>query len=88
MTVSLRSRGPVAAEPKLHFRSRRRRAELDGEAEPHVIPTVGASQLAVGIVETEVPCELVYARFAGISAISPLLLGSEKRDRHPFSRKG
>ena len=33
--------------------------ELDGEPEPHVIPTLGNGQLAIGIVEVEVPCKLV-----------------------------
>jgi hypothetical protein len=63
------------------------RAELDGEPEPHVIPTFGASQLAIGVVEVEVPCELVRARFAGIPAIPPFLLGRQERDRHPLSRE-
>ena len=61
-------------------------AELDGEPEPHVIPTLGAGQLAIGIVEVEVPRELLRARFAGISAIAPLLFGGQERDRHPLSR--
>jgi hypothetical protein len=63
------------------------RAELDGKPEPHVIPTLGASQLAIGVVEVEVPCELVRARFAGIPAISPFLLGCQERDWHPLSRE-
>ena len=33
--------------------------ELDGEPEPHVIPTLSTRQLAIGTVEVEVPCELV-----------------------------
>ncbi len=61
-------------------------AELDGEPEPHVIPTLGAGQLAIGIVEVKVPCELLRARFAGIPAIAPFLLGGQERDRHPLSR--
>ena len=61
-------------------------AELDGEPEPHVIPALGTSQLAVGIVEVEMPCELVRARLAGIPAVSPFLLGGRERDRHPLSR--
>jgi len=52
-----------------------------------VIPTLGASQLAIGAVEVEVPCELVRARLAGIPAISPFLLGRQERDRHPLSRE-
>jgi hypothetical protein len=61
------------------------RAELDGESEPHVIPTLGASQLAIGVVEVEVPRELVRVRFAGIPAISPFLFGGQERDWHPVS---
>jgi len=45
-----------------------------------------AGQLAIGIVEVEVPRELLRARFAGISAIAPLLFGGQERDRHPLSR--
>jgi hypothetical protein len=55
--------------------------------EPHVIPTFDASQLAIGVVEVEVPCELVRARFAGMPAILPFLLGRQERDRHPLSRE-
>jgi hypothetical protein len=61
-------------------------AELDGEPEPHVIPTLGAGKLAIGIVEVEMPRELLRARFAGISAIASLLFGGQERDRHPLSR--
>jgi hypothetical protein len=61
------------------------RAELGGKPEPHVIPTLGASQFAVGVVEVEMPCESVCARFAGIPAISPFLLGRQERNWHLFS---
>ena len=61
-------------------------AELDGEPEPHVIPTLGADQLAIGIVEVEMPRELLRARFAGIPAIPPFLFDGQERDRHPLSR--
>jgi len=61
------------------------RAELDGEPEPHVIPTLGASQLTIGVVKVEVPCDLVRVRLAGIPAISPFLFGRQERDRHPLS---
>ena len=61
-------------------------AELDGKLEPHVIPTLGAGQLAIGIVEVEMPRELLRARFAGIPAIAPFLFGGQERDRHPLSR--
>ena len=61
-------------------------AELDGKPEPHVIPTLGAGQLAIGIVEVEMPRELLRARFAGIPAIAPFLFGGQERDRHPLSR--
>lgn len=63
-------------------------AELDGEPEPHVIPTLGGGQLAIGVVEVEVPCKLLRVRLAGIPAISPFLLGRQERDRHPLSREG
>jgi len=63
------------------------RAELDGEPEPHVIPTLGASQLAISVVEVEMPCKLFCARLTGIPAIPLLLLGCQGRDRHPFSRE-
>jgi hypothetical protein len=36
-----------------------------------MIPALDANQLAIGIVEVEVPCELFRARLAGIPAISP-----------------
>ena len=62
------------------------RAELDGKPEPHMIPALGANQLAIGVVEVEVPCKLLRARFAGIPAVPPFLLGRQERDRHPFSR--
>ena len=61
-------------------------AELDGEPEPHVSPTLGAGQLAMCIVEVEMPRELLCARFSGIPAIAPFLFGGQKRDRHPLSR--
>jgi len=54
------------------------RAELGGKPEPHVIPTLGAGQLAIGVVEVEVPCELVRAGLARIPAISPFLLGRQE----------
>ena len=46
-------------------------AELDGKP-AHVIPTLGRA-FAIGVVEVEVPCKLVRARFACIPAISALL---------------
>ncbi len=54
------------------------RAELDGKPEPHVIPTLRPSHLTIGIVEVEVPCELVLARLTRIPAISPFLLSRQK----------
>jgi hypothetical protein len=61
-------------------------AELDGKPEPHVIPTLGASQLAIGVVEVKVPRKLLRVRLAGIPAIAPFLFGGQERDRHPLSR--
>jgi hypothetical protein len=52
-----------------------------------MIPALGANQLAIGVVEVEVPCKLFRARLAGIPAISPFLLGGQERDRHPLSRE-
>ena len=62
------------------------RAKLDDEPEPHVIPTLGASQLAIGVVEVEVPCKLLRAWFTGIPVIAPFLFGGQERDRRPLSR--
>jgi len=58
------------------------RAELHREAQPHTVPALGADQLAVGVIQVEVPRELVRARLACIAAIAPLLLIGKKRDRH------
>jgi len=63
------------------------RAKLDGKSEPHVIPTLRAGQFAISVVEVEMPCELVRTRFACIPAISPFLLGRQKRDWHLISRR-
>jgi hypothetical protein len=43
-----------------------------------VVPTLGASQLAIGVIQMEVPRELVRARFAGVPAVSPFLFGRQE----------
>jgi hypothetical protein len=50
------------------------RAELDGEAEAHVIPTLGHGQLAVSVIKVKMARELVSTRLARI-AVAALLLG-------------
>jgi hypothetical protein len=50
-------------------------------------PNAWCQPARVGVVEVEVPCKLVRVRLAGIPAISPFLLGRQKRDRHPLSRE-
>jgi hypothetical protein len=63
------------------------RTELDGKPKPHVVPTLCASQFAIGVIQMEVPRELIRARFAGVAAVSPFLLGRQERDWHPFRRE-
>ena len=48
------------------------RPELHREAQPHVVPALGADQLAVGVVQVEVPRELVRGRLARVAAVLPL----------------
>ena len=50
------------------------RAELNGEPEAHVIPTLRHGQLAVSVIKMKMARELVLARLARIAAVSPLLL--------------
>ena len=57
-------------------------AELDREAQAHVVPSFRGGQVAVGVVEVEVPGKLVGRRLAGVAAIPPLLLGGQEGDRH------
>ena len=52
-------------------------AELHREAQPHVVPTLDADQVMVGVVQIEMSRELVRARPARVAAIEPLLLGGE-----------
>src|SRR5271165_1895546 len=61
-------------------------AELNREAETHVVPALRADHLAVGIVQVEVARELIRARLTRIATISPLLLGGEKGYRHEAGR--
>ena len=60
------------------------RAELHGEAEAHVVPPAPADRRQIGVVEMEIAVELFLRRGPVEAAVTPLLLGRQKTDRHPI----
>ena len=70
------------------------RGQLQGEAQPVLVPAPLGDQGAVGVVEVEIPCQLGGRGLAGVAAVAPLLLRGQEVDGHRgsfragFGRKG
>jgi len=64
------------------------RTELDSVSQPHGVRAFGSREIAIGIVEMEMACELVGGGLTRVPAIAPFLLGRQERDRHVFSGRG
>src|SRR5262249_39819511 len=56
--------------------------QLQGEAQPVLVPATLGDQGTVGVVEVEVPRQLGGRGLAGVAAVAPLLLRGQEVDGH------
>src|SRR5579859_7633389 len=81
----------VGARPSNAYRSRSEKSggdDLKGQAEAVVVTAPIGQELAIGIVEVEVTCELRRSRLAGVAAVAPSLVVSEEFNGHRATRVG